>query len=58
MANDLRLTTTEQAVHSLVHGARQNLDLARVEMVNGLPGSENGQNCSIQPQPRHLGAGC
>ena len=43
MANDLRLTTTEQAVHSLVHGARQNLDLARVEMVNGLPGSENGR---------------
>ena len=22
MANDLRLTTTEQAIHSLVHGAR------------------------------------
>ena len=43
MANDLRLTTTEQAIHSLVHGARQNLDLARVEMVNGLPGSENGR---------------
>ena len=43
MANDLRLTTTEQAVHSLVHGVRQNLDLARVEMVNGLPGSENGR---------------
>ncbi len=43
MANDLRLTTTEQAVHSLVHGARQNLDLARVEMGNGLPGSENGR---------------
>ena len=43
MANDLRLTTTEQAIHSLVHGARQSLDLARVEMVNGLPGSENGR---------------
>ena len=43
MANDLRLTTTEQAVQCLVDGSRQNLDLARVEMVNGLPGSENGQ---------------
>lgn len=43
MANDLRLTSTEQAVHCIVHGARQSLDLAKVEMVNGLPGSENGQ---------------
>ena len=34
MANDLRLTTTEQAVQSLVNGARQNLDLARVETVS------------------------
>ncbi len=43
MANDLRLTSTEQAVRSLVSGGRQSLDLAKVEMVNGLPGSENGQ---------------
>lgn len=43
MAHDLRLTSTEHAVQSLVHGGRQNLDLAKVEMVNGLPGFENGQ---------------
>tara|TARA_B100001094_G_scaffold39711_1_gene34268 strand:+ start:6306 stop:7370 length:1065 start_codon:yes stop_codon:yes gene_type:complete len=43
MAHDLRLKTTQQAVQSLIDGARQNLDLARVEMVKGLPGSENGQ---------------
>ncbi len=43
MANDLRLTSTEQAVHCLVSGGRQNLDLAKVEMVDGLPGSEKGQ---------------
>ena len=43
MANDLRITSTDQAVQSLVDGARQNLDLAKVEMVNGLPGSEDGR---------------
>ena len=43
MAHDLRLTSTEQAVQCLIRGARQNLDLAKVEMVSGLPGSENGQ---------------
>tara|TARA_B100000459_G_scaffold144867_1_gene108349 strand:+ start:1592 stop:2656 length:1065 start_codon:yes stop_codon:yes gene_type:complete len=43
MAHDLRLNSTEQAVQCIIRGARQNLDLAKVEMVSGLPGSENGQ---------------
>ena len=43
VANDLGLTSTEQAVRSILHGTYQNLDLAKVEMVEGLPGSEKGQ---------------
>ena len=42
MAHDLGLSSVEQAVDAIVSGARQSIDLARVEMVNGLPGSENG----------------
>ena len=43
VANDLRLTSTEQAVQGILKGTWQNLDLARVEMVEGLPGSEKGR---------------
>jgi len=42
MANDLGISSTQQAVDAIVRGSYQNLDLAKVEMVNGLPGSENG----------------
>lgn len=42
MANDLGISSVEAAIQSIVSGVRQNLDLARVEMVNGLPGSEDG----------------
>ena len=42
MAHDLGLSSVEQAVESIVSGARQSIDLARVELVNGLPGAENG----------------
>lgn len=43
VANDLRLTSTEQAVRGILKGTWQNLDLARVEMVEGLPGSEKSR---------------
>ena len=38
-ANDLGLASTEQAVEALLNGRRQVLDLARVELTEGLPGS-------------------
>lgn len=69
VANDLGLTSTEQAVRSILHGSYQNLDLAKVEMVEGLPGSEKVQLCVtatilsrggwvlIQPSRRSVCAG-
>ena len=42
MANDLGIGPIEQAVEAILNGARQSLDLAKVEMVNGLPGAEDG----------------
>jgi diacylglycerol kinase (ATP) len=43
VANDLGIPSTEVAVQSIVNGMRQKMDLAKVEMVEGLPGSEKGQ---------------
>jgi YegS/Rv2252/BmrU family lipid kinase len=42
MANDLGISSTQQAVDTIIGGSFQNLDLAKVEMVNGLPGAEDG----------------
>ncbi len=42
LANDLGISSVENAIHSIISGVRQNLDIARVEMGNGLPGSEDG----------------
>ena len=36
MANDLGISSTQQAVDAIVRGSYQNLDLAKVEMVSGL----------------------
>ena len=41
MANDLGISSTQQAVDTIIGGSFQNLDLAKVEMVNGLPGAED-----------------
>ena len=38
-AHDLRLGTPEEAVEAMLNGRRQALDLARVELTEGLPGS-------------------
>lgn len=43
MAHDLAITSTERAVDGILCGQRQNLDLAKVELVKGLPGSEDGR---------------
>jgi YegS/Rv2252/BmrU family lipid kinase len=42
MANDLKITSTEEAVSRICYGHYQSLDLAKVDMVAGLPGNENG----------------
>lgn len=42
MATDLGISGVEHAVKCILHGSRQALDLAKVEMVQGLPGSEDG----------------
>tara|TARA_B100001093_G_scaffold508715_1_gene571432 strand:+ start:2965 stop:4005 length:1041 start_codon:yes stop_codon:yes gene_type:complete len=42
MANDLKIQNTEEAIHRICNGNFQHLDLAKVDMVAGLPGSEQG----------------
>ena len=39
-AHDLKLTSPEEAVNAILNGHHQALDLARVELTEGLPGSE------------------
>lgn len=41
-AHDLGLTSVEVAVEAMLRGRRQALDLARVELTEGLPGSTGG----------------
>ena len=43
MANDLKITNTEDALSRICQGNYRHLDLAKVDMVAGLPGHENGQ---------------
>ena len=43
MANDLSIKSTEDAVARICAGHYQTLDLAKVDMVAGLPGSEGGE---------------
>ena len=43
MANDLKISSTEDAVARICAGNYQSLDLAKVDMVAGLPGNESGQ---------------
>ena len=43
MANDLKIKDTEEAISRIVTGNYQFLDLAKVDMVAGLPGNENGE---------------
>ena len=43
MANDLSIKSTEDAVARICAGNYQTLDLAKVNMVAGLPGSEGGE---------------
>jgi len=42
MANDLGITSTETAVEHILQGRTQTLDLAKVEMADGLPGAIEG----------------
>jgi len=42
MAADLAIGTTEEAVNHILQGRHQALDLAKVEMGNGLPGAVEG----------------
>ncbi len=42
MATDLGIDGVDAAVKCILHGSRQALDLAKVEMVQGLPGAEDG----------------
>ena len=41
-AHDLKITSTENAVHAIVSGRTQALDLAKVELTEGLPGETGG----------------
>ena len=41
-AHDLKITSTEDAVHAIVSGRTQALDLAKVELTEGLPGETGG----------------
>ena len=43
MANDLKISSTEEAINRICGGNYQLLDLAKVDMVAGLPGNENGE---------------
>ena len=43
MANDLKIKDTDEAISRIVAGNYQLLDLAKVDMVAGLPGHENGE---------------
>ena len=43
MANDLKIASTEDAVSRICACNYQSLDLAKVDMVAGLPGNENGK---------------
>ena len=43
MANDLKIKNTDEAISRIVAGNYQLLDLAKVDMVAGLPGNENGE---------------
>ena len=43
MANDLRIKSTEDAVSRICKGHYQTLDLAKVDMIAGLPGNESGE---------------
>ena len=42
IANDMKITSTEEAVSRICNGNYQSLDLAKVDLVAGLPGNENG----------------
>ena len=43
MANDLKIKDTDEAISRIIAGNYQLLDLAKVDMVAGLPGNENGE---------------
>ena len=43
MANDLRIKDTDAAISRIITGNYQLLDIAKVDMVAGLPGNENGE---------------
>jgi len=43
MANDLKIKDTDEAISRIISGNYQLLDLAKVDMVAGLPGNENGK---------------
>ena len=43
MANDLKIKDTNEAISRIVAGNYQLLDLAKVDMIAGLPGNENGK---------------
>ena len=43
MANDLKIKDTDEAISRIISGNYQLLDLAKVDMVAGLPGNENGE---------------
>ena len=43
MANDLKISSTEEAINRICGGNYQLLDLAKVDMVAGLPGNESGE---------------
>jgi len=42
-ANDLKIKTTEDAVSRIINGNSQFLDLAKIELTEGLPGNTKGQ---------------
>ena len=67
-AHDLGLDTVEAAVEAALNGQRQSLDLARVELTEGLPGSQGkamvryshnlvtmGTRCDSTIKPRKCG---
>ena len=43
MANDLKIKHNDEAISRIIAGNYQWLDLAKVDMVAGLPGNENGE---------------
>ena len=42
-AHDLRIDSVDKAVQTILHGLGQRMDLARVELTEGLPGAEKGR---------------